>query len=352
MSSKYQIFVSSTYQDLKAERDQVIKGILEIGHIPVGMEMFSAADEEQWKIIAKQIDQSDYYVVIVANRYGSVTDDGISYTEKEYDYALTQNIPTLCFIIKSDARWPLDKTDTDPKKDSSLRLFKEKVKKKNVSFWKNSEELYGKCIIALTKAFNNYPREGWIRAFEARNMQMSQAFTRLSESQKETTMKADGKVEFGWLRTEGDIVEVTNELIITRDPDKRTFENKTYEIGQQLHFAVVNGTSKNLEYPLCSIEFTSRFKHLHTENPATGIRTINSDLWGMSGQLTELRDTSLSRTEISSILARVLKQGQFVRFFVRFDFPGNEAEYNLRMKLKVEGKSEMTKDLILKVKTQ
>ena len=167
---------------------------------------------------------------------------------------------------------------------------------------------------------------------------------------KEIMQKADGEVKFGWLQIKGDSVEVTNELEITRDPDKRFFENKTYEIGQQLHFAVVNGTSENLVYPLCSIEFTSRFKHLHTENPATGIRKINSDLWGMSGQLTELRDISLSRTEISSILARVLRPGQFVKFFVRFELPENVAEYNLRMKLKAGEKPEETKDLILKVK--
>jgi hypothetical protein len=71
MSAKYQVFVSSTYRDLSDERDLVIKAILEMGHIPVGMEMFSAADEAQWNIIKKQIDQSDYYVVIVAHRYGT-----------------------------------------------------------------------------------------------------------------------------------------------------------------------------------------------------------------------------------------------------------------------------------------
>ena len=62
MTPKYQVFLSSTYDDLKEQREQVIKAILEMGHIPVGMEMFSAADEEQWKLITRQIDESDYYV--------------------------------------------------------------------------------------------------------------------------------------------------------------------------------------------------------------------------------------------------------------------------------------------------
>ena len=49
MNKKYQIFVSSTYEDLKEERDLVIEAILEMGHFPVGMEMFSTGDEQQWE---------------------------------------------------------------------------------------------------------------------------------------------------------------------------------------------------------------------------------------------------------------------------------------------------------------
>src|SRR5271170_2865284 len=99
---KYQIFVSSTYNDLKEERDIVNKSILEMGNIPVGMEMFSAGDEQQWEIIKRAIDDCDYYVLILAHRYGS-TVSGISYTEKEYDYAVSQKIPVLAFIILDDA---------------------------------------------------------------------------------------------------------------------------------------------------------------------------------------------------------------------------------------------------------
>ena len=85
MKVKYQIFVSSTYEDLKAERDIVIKTVLEMGNIPVGMEMFSAGDEQQWELIKRQIDDCDYYVVIVAHRYGS-TDGTISFTENRGEH--------------------------------------------------------------------------------------------------------------------------------------------------------------------------------------------------------------------------------------------------------------------------
>ena len=159
---KYQVFISSTYDDLKSERAQVIKSILEMGHIPVGMEMFSAADDEQWKIIQRQIDESDYYVVVVAHKYGSMVGD-ISYTEKEFDYAVSKGVPVLGFVIDPTVE-PLAKyVEKNDDKIVLLNNFKEKVKSRPVGFWKSSDDLHGKVSIALMKAFNTNPRIGWAR---------------------------------------------------------------------------------------------------------------------------------------------------------------------------------------------
>lgn len=179
MTVKYQIFVSSTYKDLKNERDQVIKAILEMGHIPVGMEMFSAADEEQWKIIQRHIDQSDYYIVLVAHRYGSMDGD-VSYTEKEYDYAVSQGIPVLGFIIDDSAPWPVERVEDDEKKKTRLGNFKGKVKKKPVGIWTGAEDLYGKSAIALMKEINTNPRVGWTRASLVAGPEIMNELSRLS----------------------------------------------------------------------------------------------------------------------------------------------------------------------------
>ena len=72
MDKKYQVFISSTYKDLIEARAKVRDAILSMYHFPVGMEVFGAANEEQWQIIRETIDSSDYYVLIIAQRYGSV----------------------------------------------------------------------------------------------------------------------------------------------------------------------------------------------------------------------------------------------------------------------------------------
>lgn len=128
MEKKYQFFISSTYEDLKAERQKAIETILTMNQFPAGMEMFSAANEEQWEIIKETIDCSDYYVLIVGNKYGSIDPaSGSSYTEKEFDYAVRQKIPVLAFVIANDVSTTADNLEKDPVKAAGLLNFKSKV---------------------------------------------------------------------------------------------------------------------------------------------------------------------------------------------------------------------------------
>jgi hypothetical protein len=102
MDVKYQIFVSSTYADLVDERRSVIEAVLNLGHIPVGMAAFQASDDTQWDYIKRRIDDSDYCVLIVAERYGSEL-KGKSYTQMEYEYAVAQGVPTVAFLLEGGA---------------------------------------------------------------------------------------------------------------------------------------------------------------------------------------------------------------------------------------------------------
>lgn len=188
MALKYQIFVSSTYEDLKLERDRVIQGILELGHIPVGMEMFSAADEAQWQIIARNIRESDYYVVILAHRYGS-RDGAMSFTRKEYEYAVAQGIPVIGFVIDPEASWPADRIDRDADSMALLEDFRAVVKGKPVGFWSSADDLYGKASVALVKAMTTQPRVGWVRATSALGPEVTAEISRLSSENAELRAK-------------------------------------------------------------------------------------------------------------------------------------------------------------------
>ncbi|MBX9727090.1 MAG: DUF4062 domain-containing protein [Rickettsiales bacterium] len=165
MSKKYQVFVSSTYTDLKEERQKAMEALLDSDCIPAGMEWFPAADEEQLEFIKKVIDNCDYYLLIIGDRYGSVAQDGISYTEKEYDYALSLGLKIIGLIKNSSVN-----SDLEDSQRLRLEEFKSKVSSgRLVSFWDDAKDVQLKTFKAISHAKANYPATGWMRADKASN---------------------------------------------------------------------------------------------------------------------------------------------------------------------------------------
>ena len=121
IGKKYQVFVSSTYVDLQDERKAILKQLLELDCIPAGMELFPSTDEDQWTFIQQVIDESAYYIVIVGAKYSSVAEDGLSYTEKEFDYTVSKGIPVLGFVHGKPEAIPQGKCEIDPDRRKKIR---------------------------------------------------------------------------------------------------------------------------------------------------------------------------------------------------------------------------------------
>ena len=170
MDKRYQVFVSSTYADLKDERKTVIQTLMEMDCIPAGMELFPAIDDDQWNFIQKVIDDCDYYLIIVGGRYGTLSSEGISYTEKEYDYAVKKGIKVIAFLHNNPEALSVSKTDQDPEKKAKLDTFINKLKTgRLVKFWDDEKQLPGLVALSLNKTIKQYPATGWVRGNQISN---------------------------------------------------------------------------------------------------------------------------------------------------------------------------------------
>jgi Domain of unknown function (DUF4062) len=165
MDKRYQIFVSSTFEDLKPERQAVLRAILELNHMPAGMEFFPASDETAWKIIQDIIEESDYYLLIIGGRYGSLDEEGLGFTEKEYDFATTLGKPIIPLLHEVPDSLPRIKTETNQQAWEKLKIFREKVKSRHTcAFWNTPEELKVKVVLGLVSIIKQRPGIGWARA--------------------------------------------------------------------------------------------------------------------------------------------------------------------------------------------
>ncbi|HEV3238145.1 MAG TPA: DUF4062 domain-containing protein, partial [Gemmataceae bacterium] len=191
---RYQVFVSSTFRDLREERQTVLDAILELDHFPAGMEIFPAADATPWELIESIIQQSDYYILIVGGVYGSTSEDGISYTEKEFDFATKLGKPILAFIHENPADIPVGKSDLDPGPRMKLAAFRKKVEKHHCKYWKDKADLKSKAITGLVWAIRTSPAVGWVRADGVDNTDL---LARLADLQRRHDLLAEENKRLG-----------------------------------------------------------------------------------------------------------------------------------------------------------
>lgn len=182
MNKKLQVFVSSTYTDLTKERQAAVEAILQAGHIPAGMELFSAGNDSQLQTIYKWIDESDVYMLILGGRYGSVdAKTGKSYTQLEYEYALSKNIPVFSIVLsdvyltnnisKNGLNNILEQNEPDKYKD-----FKSLVMSKIVKFVNDTKDIKLSIITSLYSLLDTYPTIGWVKSTPSNSASNNKAY--------------------------------------------------------------------------------------------------------------------------------------------------------------------------------
>ncbi|MDR6163044.1 DUF4062 domain-containing protein [Pseudomonas fluorescens] len=171
MKRKLQVFISSTYTDLIDERQAAVSAILKSGHIPAGMELFTAGDRSQMETINDWIDQSDVYMLILGGRYGSIeSSTNLSYTELEFDYAAAQNKPMFSVVVKEDA---LEKKVREQgthhlEKDNpkELKAFRDKALGRISSFFDDLKDIK-LCVYESLSDYSGRPElTGWVSGSE------------------------------------------------------------------------------------------------------------------------------------------------------------------------------------------
>ena len=144
---------------------------LKSGNIPAGMELFTAGDKSQWQVIQRWISDSDIYIIILGGRYGSIEpSSGLSYTELEYDFAVSSGKPHFAIVINEDAL--KDKIEAmgsvvlDKDNPQKLMDFRAKVLSKMSSFFSDPKDVKLAVLETVPQLAQEYELKGWVRATE------------------------------------------------------------------------------------------------------------------------------------------------------------------------------------------
>ncbi len=175
MQKKLQVFISSTYTDLKEERQRAVEGVLKAGHIPAGMELFSSGDKSQLEIIKKWIKNSDVYMLILGGRYGSIDlESGLSYTELEYRYAVELNKPLFAIVLSKKMIEHKAKNEGLDVWENTEKYqhFKDTVLSKLCAITENQDQIELKVLQSLKNIEEEYPDlDGWIKGDDVKKLE-------------------------------------------------------------------------------------------------------------------------------------------------------------------------------------
>ncbi|MCK6517888.1 DUF4062 domain-containing protein [Myxococcota bacterium] len=190
MSRRLQVFVSSTFLDLREERQAAVLAISEAQHIPDGMELFAAGNDTQLERIERRIDESDVYLLILGHRYGSIEPkSGKSYTRYEHDYAVEKGKPVLAMVMSDD--WLDNKVKSgeskivrEHKDPTALIKFRELVMgAKYVATVHDHKELSKAVILALREVERQSDLVGWVRGdADDKRQELEKEIARLKET--------------------------------------------------------------------------------------------------------------------------------------------------------------------------
>lgn len=150
------------------------------------MEAFSAADDEQFNVIKQAIDLCDYYILIIGTRYGTLNNKtNVSFTEMEYEYAVSKGIPILVFALDESIK-ASDDIKENIEQEERLKKFREKVlTDRTGKIWKTIDELTSSVILSISNVIKTKPRPGWQRGVDFDEASLRREIMNLNSEKKE-----------------------------------------------------------------------------------------------------------------------------------------------------------------------
>ncbi|MBC8031129.1 MAG: DUF4062 domain-containing protein [Pyrinomonadaceae bacterium] len=142
--------ISSTARDLPEHRKMVMDACQRLGFKPIMMEHLAAQDRSAKDVSTGMVEDADVYLGILAHAYGSSPDgDARSYTEIEYDKAVSLGIQVLPFFADESTPWPPRLVDKGENAEKLERLKQKAAKDRIRAEFTSPEDLRGLVIHAL-----------------------------------------------------------------------------------------------------------------------------------------------------------------------------------------------------------
>ena len=184
MDRLFTAFVSSTFLDLREERQRLVGVLLGQRCVPLGMEFFPSTGRTQWPLIKESIRAADFCIFVVAGRYGTMSDGHeISWCHREFREAVATEKPVIGILHQNPAALPPDKQEASADGLEKLWQFRREVEAHTVCrYFLDLADLVDSVTSSIAALRDEGRIEGWVPAGRNPVVLQESDFDRIYES--------------------------------------------------------------------------------------------------------------------------------------------------------------------------
>lgn len=145
------LFISSTFRDLRAEREAAAEALRRSQLVPWGMELFVSEPSKPLGVCLDEVQQSDAIVLIIGFKAGALIPETpeLTYTGAEFELAQKLGRPVFAFF-KTESGIQVNK-ETAPELHQALEDFKRAVTSADITpaYFETPDRLQAELLLAM-----------------------------------------------------------------------------------------------------------------------------------------------------------------------------------------------------------
>ena len=147
----YQFYISSTISDLFEERKEVIQKIISFNHVPATFDLGDIECSSTRSILRTTIENSNYIIVLIGDKYHEHYSGRISKTEFEVDFAIEKGLPLLAYLsYRTDHLVNNERKYSQIELENLNRFIKKVLDNAKCCFWEDKSDLLNKVTCSLS----------------------------------------------------------------------------------------------------------------------------------------------------------------------------------------------------------
>lgn len=170
IDKRYHVFICTSGTDMQAERVVLSQALVSQGFFSWGLEQRTPLTTA---FARRQIDDCDYFVLLLGGCYGELSASGVSYMHLEYIYAVTKRKPILVIMHEAPESRPPELQEKTSEARLKFHDFRQQLQRERevVVSYRNMRDLEMAVRRAMPLMTDRFVSAGWIRPQDSQKLQ-------------------------------------------------------------------------------------------------------------------------------------------------------------------------------------